>query len=323
MMPHDDISPSTALIGRLRKVASLPLAAVVACASLSLPTTARALEPASDGRAVGDLYAEGQMLFADEHYAEAARIWLQVYRELTQSGSDPSTRRMVLLNIVSAFSEASVQNRTQADDYLNRATNLLETYVDSLGGQPPSPEVVEAKHNVHERIAELRAELEGMAAGGSAQGEQGEETSSGADANATAADAKRPPPPEAQQGQTSIEPGKLDKPGKLMLGLGIGSGVLALGAASFVVMGAIDLKWAEGDEVNSKKEVEAQKKYARTALITGASLTTVFLAAAGVLVVQGVMRKGGPPAETASAALGRPSLSLGRGRVGLTWSGRF
>lgn len=259
------------------------------------------------------LYDRGQRAFEREDFAGAAQTWMQLYLLLPQDEDAGATRRMVMLNIVSAHMEASLRDRTRARNHLSSAAELLDSYVGTVDGATDHDEVARALARVRKRLAGIQA----------ANPQPSLRMDIDESLAATQADATPPEPPPGIRGDDGSS--RLAAPNKAaettLMVLGPTAVALGLGASSFIVIGAIDLSTAGGKPPSTIRDRHV--RMAQAAVI-GGSISGVALLAGGVFMwIKGLLMHRDRRDQQARSPVTWTPMWTTNGAVGIRLSGDF
>ncbi|MCA9682005.1 MAG: hypothetical protein KC457_07395 [Myxococcales bacterium] len=147
---------------------STTIAASLVCATLELPATAHAGDPAAywfaaapeDGGGedalaeAQDLYQQGEIKFQTADYEEALALWKKAYAMLPDGEENRAIRHALVYNIAEAHSQAYEVTRNPT--HLRKAKILLENYrAEHRALYGDEPEAVKERAEADERLAEL------------------------------------------------------------------------------------------------------------------------------------------------------------------------
>ena len=149
---------------------STTIAASLVCATLELPATAHAGDPAAysywfaaapeegggeDALAEAqDLYQQGEIKFQTADYEEALALWKKAYAMLPDGEENRAIRHALVYNIAEAHSQAYEVTRNPT--HLRKAKILLENYrAEHRALYGDEPEAVKERAEADERLAEL------------------------------------------------------------------------------------------------------------------------------------------------------------------------
>jgi tetratricopeptide (TPR) repeat protein len=313
----------------LRRTPHLRLAALATCVSLVCvsfePAVARAATltatltaPAgeSSNSEAEAMFRRGQAKYETADYNGAIDLWTEAYAVVESTPETASIKALLLYNLAQAHVKA--YELDEDDIHLKQALQLLQSFRNNLSLlYEDKAQLDEETKKVDERLAELEAML--------------------AAANPPPEDkpppSDEPPPPElGPEPEPVIDAPGDARPGKpliiaggVLLGLGVGSGVVAI-VGGVLSSGANDISDLDPTDLAAREQRFGTGRTGNVLAIVGSVGAGLLLPIGGALIGVGAKRNGKAKPGTALLQRSRLGASFGGAwgnGAGLTISGRF
>jgi tetratricopeptide (TPR) repeat protein len=286
------------------------------CASFE-PTVALAAAPESSSNEEAEtMFRRGQAKYETADYNGAIDLWTEAYALIESSPETASIKALLLYNLAQAHVKA--YELDEDDIHLKQALQLLQNFRNNLSLlYEDKAQLDEETKKVDERLAEIEAML-AASKPPVPEDEPGEED---------------PPPPEVVEPEPEpvadrgdARPGKpLIITGGVLLGLGVGSGVIAI-VGAVLGSGANDIADLDPSDLAARENQFGTGRTGNVLAIVGTVGAGVLLPIGGALIGVGAKRNG--KAKASAALLQHTRLGATFGGAwgnggGLTISGRF